>query len=80
MKKRWSSTYQTVIGIEVHVQLNTETKLFSATSARTSSPNEHINSIDLALPGTLPVSSIHNMSSKKKPAKKFMNSISIEDV
>ena len=48
--------YETVIGLEVHVQLSTESKLFSG-SATTfgAEPNTQSNIFDLALPGTLPV-------------------------
>ena len=48
--------YETVIGLEVHVQLSTESKLFSG-SATTfgAEPNTQANIFDLALPGTLPV-------------------------
>jgi aspartyl-tRNA(Asn)/glutamyl-tRNA(Gln) amidotransferase subunit B len=48
--------YETVIGLEVHVQLSTESKRFSG-SATTfgAEPNTQANIFDLALPGTLPV-------------------------
>ncbi|GAA6166208.1 Asp-tRNA(Asn)/Glu-tRNA(Gln) amidotransferase subunit GatB [Sessilibacter corallicola] len=49
-------TWETVIGLEVHVQLATKSKLFSATStAFGSEPNTQASAIDLAMPGTLPV-------------------------
>lgn len=45
-----------VIGLEVHVQLATKTKIFSGSStAYGAEPNTQANEIDLALPGTLPV-------------------------
>jgi aspartyl-tRNA(Asn)/glutamyl-tRNA(Gln) amidotransferase subunit B len=48
--------WETVIGLEVHVQLSTESKLFSG-SATTfgAEPNTQANIYDLALPGVLPV-------------------------
>lgn len=48
--------WETVIGLEVHVQLATKSKLFSG-SATTfgAEPNTQANVFDLALPGTLPV-------------------------
>lgn len=47
--------YELVSGLEVHVQLNTHTKIFSADSAAFGGqPNEHISPISLALPGALP--------------------------
>ncbi len=47
--------YETVIGIEVHVQLNTERKIFSPSLNNTDAPaNTNIHPIDLGLPGTLP--------------------------
>lgn len=49
-------TWETVIGLEVHTQLNTQSKLFSGSKvAFGASPNADASVIDLALPGTLPV-------------------------
>lgn len=48
--------WETVIGLEVHVQLATQSKIFSGSStAFGQSPNTQANAVDLALPGTLPV-------------------------
>ena len=48
--------WETVIGLEVHVQLATQSKIFSGSStAFGASPNSQASAIDLALPGTLPV-------------------------
>lgn len=48
--------YQTVIGIECHVQLNTASKLFSAAPNQFGSePNSNIDGVDAGLPGSLPV-------------------------
>lgn len=48
--------WETVIGLEVHVQLATRSKIFSGSSTSFGAePNVHANAIDLALPGTLPV-------------------------
>jgi len=48
--------WETVIGLEVHVQLNTATKIFSGSStAFGAEPNSQANLIDLGMPGTLPV-------------------------
>ncbi|MFH4355782.1 MAG: Asp-tRNA(Asn)/Glu-tRNA(Gln) amidotransferase subunit GatB [Neisseriaceae bacterium] len=48
--------WETVVGLEVHVQLNTKSKIFSNASTEFgSAPNENANAVDLALPGTLPV-------------------------
>ena len=48
--------WDTVIGLEIHVQLKTQSKLFSAAStAFGSAPNSQACAIDLAMPGTLPV-------------------------
>ena len=49
-------TWETVIGLEVHVQLSTKTKLFSgASTSFGSEPNTQVDLIDLGLPGVLPV-------------------------
>ncbi|GAA5316998.1 MAG: Asp-tRNA(Asn)/Glu-tRNA(Gln) amidotransferase subunit GatB [Candidatus Pelagadaptatus aseana] len=48
--------WETVIGLEVHVQLATNTKIFSgASTAFGAEPNTQACAVDLAMPGTLPV-------------------------
>ena len=48
--------WEAVIGLEVHVSLSTDTKLFSGTpSVFGAEPNTKANIFDLAMPGTLPV-------------------------
>ena len=48
--------YETVIGLEVHVQLSTKSKLFSGSATKFGAePNTQANIFDLAMPGTLPV-------------------------
>ena len=48
--------WETVVGLEVHVQLSTESKLFSDASTQFGAePNTQANIYDLALPGVLPV-------------------------
>lgn len=48
--------YEVIIGLEVHVQLNTESKIFSsATNEFGGTPNTHVTPLCFALPGTLPV-------------------------
>lgn len=48
--------WETVIGLEVHVQLATKSKLFSGSSTTFgAAPNTQASIFDLAMPGTLPV-------------------------
>jgi aspartyl-tRNA(Asn)/glutamyl-tRNA(Gln) amidotransferase subunit B len=49
--------YEPVIGLEIHAQLLTASKLFCSCDARYSgaSPNSHVCPVDLGLPGSLPV-------------------------
>lgn len=48
--------YETVIGLEVHVQLSTASKAFCGDDARFGGdPNTHISTISLGHPGTLPM-------------------------
>jgi aspartyl-tRNA(Asn)/glutamyl-tRNA(Gln) amidotransferase subunit B len=48
--------FETVIGLEVHLQLKTQSKIFSGASAEFgASPNEFIDPVTLGLPGALPV-------------------------
>ncbi|RJS94649.1 Asp-tRNA(Asn)/Glu-tRNA(Gln) amidotransferase subunit GatB [Salinisphaera sp. Q1T1-3] len=48
--------WETVIGLEVHIQLATQSKIFSsAPTAYGAAPNTQANAVDIALPGVLPV-------------------------
>ncbi|MDR0702280.1 MAG: Asp-tRNA(Asn)/Glu-tRNA(Gln) amidotransferase subunit GatB [Azoarcus sp.] len=48
--------WEIVIGLEVHVQLNTAAKIFSgASTAFGAEPNVQASAVDVALPGVLPV-------------------------
>ena len=48
--------WETVIGLEVHVQLLTKSKIFSGASTRYGAePNTQACAVDIALPGVLPV-------------------------
>ncbi|MEX0606110.1 MAG: Asp-tRNA(Asn)/Glu-tRNA(Gln) amidotransferase subunit GatB [Marinobacter sp.] len=48
--------WDVVIGLEIHVQLATKTKIFSGSStAYGAEPNTQASAVDLAMPGTLPV-------------------------
>ena len=48
--------WQLVVGLEVHVELATKTKMFSASANRFGDePNTHIDPVTLGLPGALPV-------------------------
>ncbi len=48
--------YETVVGIEVHVELKTKSKIFSSSpNAFGEEPNSNVNPKDLGFPGTLPL-------------------------
>lgn len=49
--------YETIIGLEVHAQVLTQSKMFCACSAdyATAAPNTHVCPVCMALPGVLPV-------------------------
>jgi aspartyl-tRNA(Asn)/glutamyl-tRNA(Gln) amidotransferase subunit B len=48
--------WETVIGLEVHAQLATRSKIFSRESAAFGAdPNEHVNEVCAGMPGVLPV-------------------------
>jgi aspartyl-tRNA(Asn)/glutamyl-tRNA(Gln) amidotransferase subunit B len=48
--------WETVIGLEIHAQLNTRSKIFSgASTAFGAAPNTQASAVDVALPGVLPV-------------------------
>ena len=49
-------TWEVVIGLETHAQLQTKSKIFSGSSiAFGAEPNVQANAVDIALPGVLPV-------------------------
>ncbi|MFT7127148.1 MAG: aspartyl-tRNA(Asn)/glutamyl-tRNA(Gln) amidotransferase subunit B, partial [Pseudoalteromonas tetraodonis] len=51
-----TGSWEVVIGLEIHAQLATKTKIFSgASTAYGAEPNTQACAVDLALPGTLPV-------------------------
>src|SRR5699024_11136004 len=48
--------FETIIGLEVHVELKTDSKIFSSSPNKFGNePNENINPKDLGYAGTLPV-------------------------
>ena len=48
--------WEIVIGLEIHAQLNTRSKMFSgASTAFGAPPNTQACAVDIALPGVLPV-------------------------
>ena len=54
--KVFNESWEAVIGLEIHVQLSTNSKLFSGASTNFGAlPNTQACNIDLALPGVLPV-------------------------
>ena len=54
--KNYSDNWEAVIGLEIHVQLSTKSKLFSGASTNFGAlPNTQACNIDLAMPGVLPV-------------------------
>ncbi|KAJ8957539.1 hypothetical protein NQ318_020578 [Aromia moschata] len=61
-KRRYSKviksngTWKSVVGLEVHAQINSNSKLFSGASTKFSSPvNNNVSLFDCSTPGTLPV-------------------------
>jgi len=48
--------WETIIGLEIHAQIKSNTKLFSASSTKFGSkPNTQVSLVDAAMPGMLPV-------------------------
>ena len=51
-----SREYETVIGLEVHCELSTKTKIFCGCSTEFGgAPNTHVCPVCAGMPGTLPV-------------------------
>jgi len=56
VSKRYLENWDVVIGLEIHAQLASETKIFAGDSAKyTDEPNKNISTITLGMPGALPV-------------------------
>ena len=54
--KRENNIYEVVIGLEVHAQVTSSSKLFSASSTKFGAePNTQVSLVDAAFPGMLPV-------------------------
>ena len=48
--------FETVIGIEIHCELKTKSKMFSsAANTFDAEPNTNVHPVDMAFPGTMPV-------------------------
>ena len=59
-KKDWikgaTGDWEIIIGLEVHAQITSKSKLFSGASAEYGgAPNDHVSMVDAAMPGMLPV-------------------------
>lgn len=55
-QKSWEAEWQPVIGLEIHAELNTKSKLFSSAPNRFGDePNTNINEVCTGQPGSLPV-------------------------
>ena len=55
MEKKIKKKYESVIGLEIHVQLNTQSKAYSSDpTSYGASPNSQVSPISLGHPGTLP--------------------------
>ncbi len=48
-------TFEAVIGLEIHAQLSTASKLFCRASTQGGAPNTQVSPVSLGLPGALPV-------------------------
>ena len=76
----YSDKYEAVIGLEVHAQLLTKSKLFCGDSAGFGSgPNTHISPITLAHPGTLPKLNKEAIELYKEVREKFPDQRSFAD-
>ena len=79
---RKDNQYEVVIGLEVHAQVLSESKLFSTSATKFGAePNTQVSLVDAAFPGMLPVINEFcvkqpiktGMALKLKNIKKFVN-------
>ena len=48
--------FEAIIGLEIHVEMKTKSKMFSASpNSFSKEPNTHVTPLDMAFPGTMPV-------------------------
>ena len=53
--ERYDNVYEVVIGLEVHAQVTSNSKLFSSSSTKFGAePNTQVSLVDAAFPGMLP--------------------------
>jgi len=72
--------YTTVVGLEVHVQLNTLSKAFCADMNQFGDePNNNFSAVSLALPGTLPVLNETHIKSSIKLAHALKSRINLQN-
>jgi Asp-tRNA(Asn)/Glu-tRNA(Gln) amidotransferase B subunit len=65
--------YESVIGLEVHVELKTKTKIFCGCSTEFGAqPNTHVCPVCLGLPGSMPVLNKEVLHYAVKPAWPFI--------
>src|SRR5207237_6176552 len=56
LMKGATGDWEVVIGMEIHAQVTSKSKLFSgASTAFGGDPNSHVSLVDVAMPGMLPV-------------------------
>src|SRR5919204_360074 len=55
LSKGATGDWEVVIGMEVHAQVTSQSKLFSGASTAFGEPNSHVSLVDAAMPGMLPV-------------------------
>ena len=68
--------WQVVIGLEIHAQLQTKTKMFSSDSTQfTSEENTHVNPVSLGFPGTLPLLNEQALALAVKTSRAFRGKI-----
>ena len=75
------NSWEAVIGLEIHAQLKTNTKLFSSDRAGfTEGENDQVHPVSLALPGTLPVFNETALKMALKTGKAFKGHIKNDSV
>ena len=73
--------FEAIIGLEIHVEMKTKSKMFSPSpNAFSKEPNTHVTPLDMAFPGTMPVVNKQAVINAIRVANDFAKSKALERI